>query len=92
VYHEGKYHLYYQYNPFGIVWGNMHWGHFESKDLIHWVEQPIALFQHTTKDMAFSGGGFVDFNDSAGLGKTRNSPLSPAPGAANASLTARTAD
>jgi len=69
VYHNGKYHLYYQHNPFGIFWGNMHWGHFESTDLIQWEEKPIALFQKTTKDMAFSGGGFVDFNNSAGLGK-----------------------
>ena len=69
VYHDGIYHLYYQHNPFGIFWGNMHWGHFESTDLIHWEEKPIALYQKTTKDMAFSGGGFVDFNNSAGLGK-----------------------
>jgi fructan beta-fructosidase len=69
VFHDGKYHLYYQYNPFGIQWGNMHWGHFESTDLVHWKERPIALFQKTVQDMAFSGGGFVDFNNSAGLGK-----------------------
>ena len=68
VFHDGKYHLYYQHNPFGIFWGNMHWGHFESTDLIHWKEQPIALYQKTTKDMVFSGGGFVDFNNSSGLG------------------------
>lgn len=69
VYHGGKYHLYFQHNPFGIGWGNMHWGHFESTDLIHWEEKPIALYQDTTSDMKFSGSGFVDFNDSAGLGK-----------------------
>jgi fructan beta-fructosidase len=69
VYHDGKYHLYYQYNPFGISWGNMHWGHFESTDLIHWEEKPIVLFQKTTQDMAFSGGGFVDTGNSAGLGE-----------------------
>ena len=69
VYHNGKYHLYYQYNPFGIGWGNMHWGHFESTDLINWKEKPIALYQKTLRDMMFSGGGFVDFNNSAGLGK-----------------------
>ncbi|MEM6504101.1 MAG: sulfatase-like hydrolase/transferase [Planctomycetota bacterium] len=69
VYHNGKYHLFYQHNPFGIKWGNMHWGHATSKDLVHWEHQPIALFQRTTSDMAFSGGGFVDFNNSAGLGK-----------------------
>lgn len=50
-------------------WGNRHWRHFVSADLIHWEEKPIALFQRTTRDMMFSGGGFVDFNNSAGLGK-----------------------
>lgn len=69
VYHDGRYHMYYQHNPFGIRWGNMHWGHVVSKDLIHWEEQPIALFQRTTSDMMFSGGGFVDFNNSAGFGE-----------------------
>ena len=69
VFHDGKYHLYHQYNPFGLSWGNMHWGHLESADLVHWEEKPIALYQRTTRDMAFSGGGFVDHNDSAGLGK-----------------------
>ncbi|MCB1124354.1 MAG: glycoside hydrolase family 32 protein, partial [Verrucomicrobiae bacterium] len=69
VYHDGTYHLYYQYNPFGIFWGNMHWGHFTSTDLIQWKQHPIVLFQKTVKDMAFSGGGFVDFNNSSGLGK-----------------------
>ena len=69
AYHNGKYHLYLQHNPFGINWGNMHWNHLESADLIHWEEKPIALYQRTTGDMMFSGGGFVDFNNSAGLGK-----------------------
>ena len=47
----------------------MHWGHFKSEDLINWRETPIALYQKTVKDMMFSGGGFVDFNNSAGLGE-----------------------
>jgi fructan beta-fructosidase len=71
VFHGGKYHLYYQYNPFGIFWGNMHWGHFESTDLVHWTEKPIALYQNGPKGGVFSGGGFVDFNNSAGLGQGR---------------------
>lgn len=69
VYHNGTYHLYYQYNPFGTRWGNMHWGHLESTDLVHWEEKPIALYQKTVRDYMFSGGGFVDFNNSAGLGE-----------------------
>ncbi|MEM8955945.1 MAG: sulfatase-like hydrolase/transferase, partial [Verrucomicrobiota bacterium] len=69
VYHDGKFHLYYQYNPFGIRWGNMHWGHLQSPDLLHWEEKPIALYQNTTSDMMFSGGGFIDFNNTAGFGE-----------------------
>ena len=69
VYSNGKYHLYYQHNPLGINWGNMHWGHLESTDLIHWEEKPIALYQRTVGDMAYSGNGFIDVNNTAGLGK-----------------------
>ena len=68
VYHNGTYHLFYQHNPVGIFWGNMHWGHFTSDDLITWKEQPIKLSQNTTSDMMFSGGGFVDHHNTAGYG------------------------
>lgn len=69
VYHDGVYHLYYQLNPFGIFWGNMHWGHFTSTDLVNWTERPIVMFQNTVRDMMFSGGGFVDHNNTAGYGE-----------------------
>ena len=68
VFHDGTWHVFYQLNPFGVFWGNMHWGHYASPDLVNWTARPIALFQNTPDDAMFSGGGFVDRDDTAGLG------------------------
>ena len=43
IWWKGKYHLFYQLNPHGSVWGDMHWGHAASTDMLHWRHQPIAL-------------------------------------------------
>lgn len=43
IYWKGSYHLFYQYNPNGAYWGDMHWGHAISKDTVHWKHLPVAL-------------------------------------------------
>ena len=46
IYYKGKYHLFYQYFPYGTVWGTMHWGHAISDDLVNWEHQGNCAFSH----------------------------------------------
>ena len=73
-YYKGKYHLYFQHHPYSNVWGPMHWGHAISKDLISWVEQPIALFPDNLGTI-FSGSAVVDHNNTSGFGTEINPPI-----------------
>ena len=43
VYFNHRYHMFFQYNPGSSVWGDMHWAHAVSSDMVHWTERPIAL-------------------------------------------------
>lgn len=74
LYYQGEYHLFYQHNPFGIKWGNMHWGHATSRDLLHWQELTEALYQDET-GMMWSGSGVVDANNTSGFKSTSADPL-----------------
>jgi len=74
VYHDGEYHLFYQYNPNKNTWGDMSWGHAVSADLLHWTELPMAL--PVEKDgngmitqMFFSGSAVVDYANTSGFGQ-----------------------
>ncbi len=66
VYFDGEYHLFYQYNPFGDVWGHMSWGHAVSEDMLHWQELPVALPEENGI-MIFTGSTVVDERNTSGL-------------------------
>ncbi|OQP62843.1 glycosyl hydrolase family 32 [Niastella vici] len=74
VYYNGVYHLFFQYYPDSTVWGPMHWGHATSKDLVHWQQQPVALFPDSL-GYIFSGSAVVDKNNTSGFGKNGQPPL-----------------
>ncbi len=60
-YYGGKYHMFYQYHPYDVHWGPMHWGHAVSEDLLHWEYLPIALAPDEIYDMdgCFSGSALT---------------------------------
>jgi len=75
VYYLGEYHLFYQINPYGLKWGNMHWGHAVSKDLVHWKEFPITLYPPKFGDNPYSGSAVVDKNNVTGFKTGKDDPL-----------------
>jgi sucrose-6-phosphate hydrolase SacC (GH32 family) len=67
VYHDGTYHLFYQYNPHANSWGTIHWGHATSTDLLAWEEHEPALHPDARLGDVFSGSVVVDDQNSSGM-------------------------
>ncbi|MEW2121664.1 glycoside hydrolase family 32 protein [Streptomyces sp. NPDC005474] len=62
-FHDGHYHVFFQYNPHGPRHGDIHWGHFRSRDLTHWQLLPPALAPSPggyDADGCFSGNAVGD--------------------------------
>jgi fructan beta-fructosidase len=74
VYYNGEYHLFYQYNPYGNTWGHMSWGHAVSRDLVHWIHLPIALWEENGQ-MMFTGSAVVDHANTSGFGTDGRPPM-----------------
>jgi beta-fructofuranosidase len=63
VFHHGWYHVFFQHNPDSTEHGNIHWGHYRSRDLINWELLPDALAPTPGGDDAdgcYSGNGIAD--------------------------------
>ena len=62
IWFEGKYHIFYQHNPQGPYWHQIHWGHAVSTDLVHWKDLPVAIAptEPVTPDGVWSGSATYD--------------------------------
>jgi levanase/fructan beta-fructosidase len=74
IYYKGKYHLFFQHNPFENVWGHMSWGHAVSEDLITWQELNVAIADDE-EHAIFSGSAVVDYFNTTGFGSLENPPM-----------------
>ena len=74
VFHDGEWHLFYQYNPLGDLWGHMSWGHAVSTDLLRWKHLDVAL-PEADGFMIYSGSAVVDKDNTSGFGRGGKTPL-----------------
>lgn len=74
VFYRGRYHLFFQHNPYGTISENKHWGHATGPDLLHWEQAAPALVPDAA-GYIYSGSAVVDWENTSGLGTRENPPL-----------------
>ncbi|WP_218682120.1 glycoside hydrolase family 32 protein [Microbacterium sp. BF1] len=74
VFHDGLYHLYFQYNPQGVEHANLSWGHATSADLLRWTEHDPAILWDDTAQI-YSGSVVVDHGNTSGFGTDQDPAL-----------------
>ena len=62
-FYNGKYHLFYQYNPYSTRWDSMHWGHWTSTNLLHWNYEKAALAPDTDYETGCFSGSAITAKD-----------------------------
>ncbi len=68
LYENGVWHLFAQHNPSAPRWGNMHWRHAVSEDLLHWKDLGLAMYPDEKLGMIYSGSAVIDHGNTSGLG------------------------
>ena len=73
-YWRGKWHLFYQYFPFGPVHGLKYWYLVESDDLLHWQNEGIRLYPDKDYDNrgCYSGSAYFEDDQKLYLAYTGN--------------------
>lgn len=67
VYADGRWHLFYQFDPARRLPLEQHWGHAVSADLAHWDDRGVAIAPDERLGLAFSGSAVVDAANTSGL-------------------------
>ena len=81
IFYQGRYHMFFQYNPDGAFWGDMHWAHATSPDMIHWEHEPVAIAPTPDgydRDGVFSGSIVLDGNTPTAIYTGVAPPATPA--------------
>ena len=74
TYYKGEYHIWFQYSPETPLGGQKYWGHYTSKDMVHFTYQGISLSpdQPFDKDGVYSGTAWTASDGSLELYYTGN--------------------